>query len=124
MNTIMSRDGAKFWWGIDLPRHIAYMYKDYSGGDWKEYTYEEIFARKKERLMHTICSILNGKGGAVKTVERVDPITFLVNGAELVVRGWGYLTGVGGLNLPEEEAAKIQDEFSDWIYEILKAHVL
>lgn len=49
MNTIMSRDGAKFWWGIDLPRHIAYMYKDYSGGDWKEYTYEEIFARKKER---------------------------------------------------------------------------
>lgn len=77
----------------------------------------------KEELTHTICSILNGKGGAIKTVKRVGPITFLVNGAELVVRGWGYLTGVGGLNLPDEEAAKIQDEFSDWIYEILKAHV-
>lgn len=83
-----------------------------------------IYDDKPNRILGTICSILNGKGGAIKTVERVDPITFLVNGAELVVRGWGYLTGVGGLNLPEEEAAKIQDEFSDWIYEILKAHVL
>lgn len=25
------------------------------------------------------------------------------------VRGWGYLTGTGGLNLPEAEAVKIQD---------------
>lgn len=83
-----------------------------------------IYDDKPNRILGTICSILNGKGGSIKTVERVDPITFLVNGAELVVRGWGYLTGVGGLNLPEEEAAKIQDEFSDWIYEILKAHVL
>lgn len=83
-----------------------------------------IYDDKPNRILGTICSILNGKGGSIKTVERVDPITFLVNGAELVVRGWGYLTGVGGLNLPEEEAAKIQDEFSDWIYKILKAHVL
>ncbi len=83
-----------------------------------------IYYDKSNRILGTICSILNGKGGSIKTVERVDPITFLINGAELVVRGWGYLTGVSGLNLPEEEAAKIQDEFSDWIYEVLKAHVL
>lgn len=82
-----------------------------------------IYDDKPNRILGTICSILNGKGGSIKTVERVDPITFLINGAELVVRGWGYLTGVGGLNLPDEEAAKIQDEFSDWIYETLKAHV-
>lgn len=82
-----------------------------------------IYDDKPNRILGTICSILNGKGGSIKTVGRVDPITFLINGAELVVRGWGYLTGVGGLNLPEEEAAKIQDEFSDWIYETLKAHV-
>lgn len=49
MCTIMSRGGAKSWWGIDLPRHIAYLYKDYPDGDWKEYTYKEIFARKKEK---------------------------------------------------------------------------
>lgn len=33
----------------------------------------------------------------------------------LVVRGWGYLTGTGGLNLSPEEAAKIQDELQEWI---------
>ena len=29
------------------------------------------------------------------------------------IRGWGYLTGIGGLHLSSEEAIKIQDEFGD-----------
>ena len=29
------------------------------------------------------------------------------------IRGWGYLTGTGGLNLPEDEALKIQDKFGE-----------
>lgn len=29
----------------------------------------------------------------------------------LLLRGWGHLTGVGGLNLEPEEAMDIQDEF-------------
>jgi hypothetical protein len=37
----------------------------------------------------------------------------------LRVRGWGYLTGIGGLHLPQEEAIKIQDEFGDYIVEQL-----
>jgi hypothetical protein len=37
----------------------------------------------------------------------------------LLIRGWGYLTGVGGLHLPQEEAIKIQDEFGDYIVEQL-----
>ena len=37
----------------------------------------------------------------------------------LRIRGWGYLTGIGGLHLPSEEAAKIQDEFGDYIIEQL-----
>ena len=37
----------------------------------------------------------------------------------LSIRGWGYLTGVGGLHLSEEEAIKIQDEFGDYIVEQL-----
>lgn len=83
-----------------------------------------IYDDKAKRILDTICSILNGKGGTIKTVEREDAITFLVNGSVLVVRGWGYLTGVGGLNLPEEEAVKVQDEFAEWIFETLKAHVV
>ena len=78
---------------------------------------------RKERLTNTICSILNGKGGSIKTVERLSSIVFSVNGAKIVVRGWGYLTGVGGLNLPEKEAMKIQDEFAEWLSDKLKAHI-
>ena len=33
----------------------------------------------------------------------------------LNIRGWRYLTGIGGCNLPEKEAAKIQDEFVDFV---------
>jgi hypothetical protein len=37
----------------------------------------------------------------------------------LLIRGWGYLTGTGGLHLSSEEAIKIQDEFGDYIVEQL-----
>ena len=37
----------------------------------------------------------------------------------LLIRGWGYLTGSGGLRLSSEEAVKIQDEFGDYIIEQL-----
>jgi hypothetical protein len=36
------------------------------------------------------------------------------------IRGWGHLTGIGGLNLDTEKAAKIQDDFGEWIVEKLK----
>lgn len=37
----------------------------------------------------------------------------------LRIRGWGHLTGTGGLHLPDEEAIRIQDEFGDYIVEQL-----
>lgn len=37
----------------------------------------------------------------------------------LSIRGWGYLTGTGGLHLPSEKAAEIQDSFADYIVERL-----
>ena len=37
----------------------------------------------------------------------------------LLMRGWGHLTGCGALNLPEKEAAIIQDEMEDWVIETL-----
>jgi hypothetical protein len=33
----------------------------------------------------------------------------------LRIRGWGYLTGVGGLHLSEDKAINIQNEFGDYI---------
>ena len=41
----------------------------------------------------------------------------------LLIRGWGYLTGLGGLHLPQEEAIKIQNAFGDYIVEQLNKNV-
>jgi len=41
----------------------------------------------------------------------------------LCVRGWGYLTGTGGLNLSGKEAREIQDEFVRWAAEQLGGFV-
>jgi hypothetical protein len=38
------------------------------------------------------------------------------NGEEFIlIRGWGNLTGIGAHNFSAEKAAKIQDDFKDWI---------
>lgn len=37
-----------------------------------------------------------------------------------LLRGWGHLTGCGALNLPAEKAAKIQDDFANWVVNKLK----
>ena len=42
----------------------------------------------------------------------------------LRIRGWGYLTGVGGHHLDRDVAAQIQDAFGDYIVEQLNKHVL
>lgn len=37
----------------------------------------------------------------------------------LTIRGWGRLTGVGGMHLDPTEAAKLQDDFMNYIIEQL-----
>ena len=37
----------------------------------------------------------------------------------MMIRGWGHLTGCGALNLPDDVAAKIQDDFGNFIVETL-----
>lgn len=37
----------------------------------------------------------------------------------ILIRGWGYLTGIGGLNLDTDTAVKIQAEFGNWIIQKL-----
>ena len=37
----------------------------------------------------------------------------------MLIRGWGHLTGTGGLHLKDEAAAKIQDDFGQYIVETL-----
>lgn len=72
-------------------------------------------------LMDKLADILNGKTDPVSSrkYEYRAPEILLDGEVLFVVRGWGYLTGTGGLNLPVEEANKIQDEFAEWVIEKL-----
>lgn len=63
-----------------------------------------------------IVDIINGdRKGIIKGLFHDEHEFFIEDQYIFCVRGWGYLTGVGGLNLPPEKAAKIQDEFIQFI---------
>lgn len=77
------------------------------------------FIIESEAGMKVILDILNDRSRAKMsgklTYDKFSGCVY-VNGKELLeIRGWEYLTGAGGLNLSAEEAAKIQDEFGNWI---------
>lgn len=57
----------------------------------------------------------NASDGCIFDGVNEDPV--------IVIRGWGYLTGTGGLNLAPEQAVKIQDELQGWIVKRLNGEV-
>lgn len=71
-----------------------------------------------------IIAKLNGEDKAITIPNLVldeTSGTLYSNGRGILrVRGWGYLTGTGGLGLPEAEACSIQNEFAHYILETLK----
>jgi len=84
-------------------------------------------------IQETIVSILN-KEDAVVANFNVPTVFAYENGIIyvfdndgnkrefIILRGWGMLTGTGGdLHLKPEDAAKIQDDFAEYIMSTLKA---
>lgn len=68
-----------------------------------------------------IVDAINGKTeNKIENIKHTNHNFF--DGDEYIfcVRGWGFLTGIGGCNLPSEKAIKIQDEFIEHIYNSLK----
>lgn len=60
----------------------------------------------------------------MKHEVRYDKGIVSINRANIIrIRGWGHLTGCGALNLPSEKAAKIQDDFGEWIVKKLKQEI-
>ena len=73
---------------------------------------------EKERINHII-DIINGECPTdyeTKWTVGDDVTEIYYKGKfQFLVRGWGYLTGCGGLNLPKDLAAKMQDGFIAYI---------
>ncbi|ALN97182.1 hypothetical protein [Flavobacterium phage FpV4] len=79
---------------------------------------------------NTILKILNDTEGIFKTKTKFDyeykncVINIIINNVSkpfIMIRGWGHLTGTGGLKLDEKTARKLQDEFAMFIIEKLSA---
>lgn len=70
-------------------------------------------------LLQRIIDKINGNSNEQFNAECKGQIIYIDGCKILLIRGWGYLTGIGGLNLSYEEATKIQDNFCEWCIERL-----
>ena len=48
MCIIATREGAKFWFGMDLPKHVISISRDYPGDEWKYYTIYDVLKKKRD----------------------------------------------------------------------------
>ena len=79
---------------------------EYDVPGWKEIRKDVISAINGEKESET-------KGRWFRT----NHIDFFLDGKYIFrIRGWGHLTGTGAMHLPETSAARIQDEFSDYVF--------
>jgi hypothetical protein len=76
-----------------------------------------------EKTQQKILDVINGK----ENLKNLD-LVFKHEQGEIVdksgmslilIRGWGNLTGIGAMNLSDEEASNIQDTFANFIVERL-----
>lgn len=82
------------------------------------FLYKEPIANISDDNKKKFIQIINGEDIKLKnhfdfTLEKG---TIRLNGMPFImIRGWGMLTGVGAYNLPSNKAAKIQDEFANYV---------
>lgn len=101
----------KQWWGIKIMTSESRMAMDLcaniSGGE-----------NSREKFLQKVCDILNGDSNEKAKVEKIyynPPYIYFNENKVFLIRGWGYLTGCGGLKLDPEIAEKIQDNFAEWV---------
>lgn len=89
-----------------------------------------VLNHKRKEDLQRVVSLMNGEDGAIpfKFVAASDDQQYIGVGddtetakkAFLMLRGWGHLTGVGGLHLKQDEAVKMQRDFYYWMCQKLK----
>lgn len=109
-----------------LPLHNLSKIKAYSANSVMAYDYLN-WKHPQEYYDH-IVAIINGDIESDSMCQFINEgcLIFKVNpdGGKipiLRIRGWGHLTGTGGLHLPSEKAAEIQDSFVNYIVERLNS---
>lgn len=70
-----------------------------------------------------IVRILNGSEEKIlvpKKYKYLEGYIYINDKKCILIRGWGYLTGIGGLNLSGEKASEIQNQLANYIIETLQ----
>lgn len=82
------------------------------------------FDTDEDSLIKAVVDRINDKTCEISGKWERSGTTFYRDGEPVfIVRGWGHLVGGGALSLPQKEAARIQDEFCDYILMQLTASV-
>ncbi len=104
----------------ELPLKYDKMFYCFSSNNIMAITFD--YSISKE-LAQAITDVINGEDKEIKLSDMyIDGADFYSKDYDSLifsVRGWGHLTGTGGLNLKEKEAIKVQDEFIKYIYQRL-----
>lgn len=119
MNNLKSEYDLNFKKIFILPLHRATFRSIYvySSNNIKVFT----VLSDDDKLIDKILSIINGN--SIETFNDVtyENSTIYINKTPIfLLRGWGYLTGLNGLNLSEYHAVKIQKDFKNFIIDKLK----
>lgn len=90
----------------------------YSSNGIKTFT---AFGDKAQAHMNHIVGLLNGEASEKydKSDVSVDKDKLYVKDCMIMVRGWGALTGSGGYGFNPTVAAKIQDNFIQWVVDTI-----
>jgi hypothetical protein len=73
------------------------------------------------KIVQSVMDCINDKTDLGLNVTKNKGYIFYNEKPLLLIRGWGNLTGIGSHNFSAEKAAKIQDDFQDWlIYKLSK----
>lgn len=90
---------------------------------WMEKEDRKLF-KVTEDVKHRLVAIVNGSDDQIKKriKFRYENGTIYANDLHFIwVRGWGYLTGVGGLHLDDKTAFQLMDDFGNFIVERFKS---
>lgn len=100
-------DGMNYVWDADYEMVIMFDYDD----------------KSTDQFRHDLVKCINGEDIklSIPTLNYQDGDYYIGNDLLMIQRGWGHLTGVGGLDLDEDLAMTIQDDFADYVLSKLKA---
>ena len=103
-------------WVYDAKDRFIFQFESHLKKEIKEKIISILNKKEKNDLKPTF-SHGEMKGEIIASSENIN-IPFIL------IRGWGYLTGPGGLNLPTIDAAKVQDTLADYIVETLNKKII